>query len=347
MINKLSIIPAYLMVGALLFSCTKEPLYLTDPEDIPDTSPLVTVIYDPDALGDRSYNDLIYSGVEEAAKELGLRTMQLSPSSMEEGIAYLETVFTQMPSIKDTVRRLFIVASPAYDDYLRKNNRRLEAAPNASLLYLETSTPLEGKGSTLHLPYYGAMYEAGVFTSILFDKTLLVGANPKNESVTEAMGGFRDGYTGSLTSSYLGESQEEGFSVADSVAIKLLYPETGVNGNPMVVPVCGGSGRTIYRMVDILGQYCYMSIDTDISSPLCPISAVKHIDWAVALFIRQWLTPEGMPKHILFTLESGYTEVILHDWFLREAEQEGKPVTDAFRSDVHRMAIEKEAEYAK
>ena len=29
------------------------------------------------------------------------------------------------------------------------------------LLYLETSEPLDGKGSTLCLPYYGAMYEGG------------------------------------------------------------------------------------------------------------------------------------------------------------------------------------------
>ena len=30
-----------------------------------------------------------------------------------------------------------------------------------NLLYLETSEPLDGKGSTLCLPYYGAMYEGG------------------------------------------------------------------------------------------------------------------------------------------------------------------------------------------
>ena len=30
-----------------------------------------------------------------------------------------------------------------------------------ALLYLETSEPLDGKGSTLCLPYYGAMYEGG------------------------------------------------------------------------------------------------------------------------------------------------------------------------------------------
>ena len=71
-----------------LAACTKEGdvIYQTDPADAPSTTPLVTVIYDPNGVGDGNYNDL---------------------------------------------------------------------------LYLETSEPLDGKGSTLCLPYYGAMYEGG------------------------------------------------------------------------------------------------------------------------------------------------------------------------------------------
>ena len=75
--------------------------------------------------------------------------------------AYLETLFEQMSAAQDTVRRLFIVAAASYDDYLRRNNNRLAANPYTDLLYLETSEPLDGKGSTLCLPYYGAMYEGG------------------------------------------------------------------------------------------------------------------------------------------------------------------------------------------
>lgn len=56
----------------ILLGCTQKGniLYLPDPEEPRiSTAPLVTVIYDPFALGDRSYNDLIYQGVEEAAAE--------------------------------------------------------------------------------------------------------------------------------------------------------------------------------------------------------------------------------------------------------------------------------------
>ena len=81
------------------------------PADAPSTKPLVTVIYDPNAVGDGNYNDLIYQGVEQAAKEHDLRTMQLSPSTRDEGLAYLQTLFEQMSTAQDTVRRLFIVAA--------------------------------------------------------------------------------------------------------------------------------------------------------------------------------------------------------------------------------------------
>jgi basic membrane protein A len=82
----------YLIIAAVLFvmGCTKEgdTIYLPDPnEEQASNTPLVTVIYGDNSLGDRSYCDMIYEGVERTAQELGLRTMQLSPQSTEEGAA--------------------------------------------------------------------------------------------------------------------------------------------------------------------------------------------------------------------------------------------------------------------
>ena len=74
----------------MLTCCTKdgETIYQINPdEEKPSTAPLVTVIYGPNGLGDRSYNDLIYKGVETAAKKYGLRTLQLSPETEEQGLA--------------------------------------------------------------------------------------------------------------------------------------------------------------------------------------------------------------------------------------------------------------------
>ena len=57
---------AVLMVAA----CTKEgdTIYKPDPnEEQASTAPLVTVIYGDNSLGDRSYCDMIYEGVERTA----------------------------------------------------------------------------------------------------------------------------------------------------------------------------------------------------------------------------------------------------------------------------------------
>ena len=165
-----------------LVACTKEgnTIYQIDPdEEKPSTAPLVTVIYGPNGLGDRSYNDLIYKGVETAAKKYGLRTLQLAPESEEQGLAYLETMFRQMESATDSIKRLFITPSPVYDTFIRTNNRRLEKNPNADLLYMETTKPLEGKGSTFYIDYYGAMYMGGCLSHAIQDGVVtLILANP-------------------------------------------------------------------------------------------------------------------------------------------------------------------------
>ena len=198
--KKVFIIGPIVVCACLLsLACTKvgEVIYKPDPEDQADTSPLVSVVYDPNALGDMGYNDLIYKGVEDAARQHGLRTLQLSPTTVEEGVAALETAFQTMSDVQDTVRRLLIVAGVSYDTFVRKNNDRIAANSRADLLYLETHIPLEGKGSTLDIPYYGAMYEAGAIAPVDAAEVLLVGANPKAGSVAAAVQGFADGFQSS------------------------------------------------------------------------------------------------------------------------------------------------------
>lgn len=63
---------------------------------------------------------------------------------------------------------------------------------SVSLLLLGSISVLTScsKGSTLFMPYYGAMYEAGAVAPYFQPKALLIGANPEDEAVSEAMQGF-------------------------------------------------------------------------------------------------------------------------------------------------------------
>lgn len=260
-----------LLFSLALAACTKDgsTIYQINPdEEKPSTAPLVTVIYGPNSLGDRSYCDKIYRGVEASASKRGLRTLHLMPESMEQGQTYLEMMFQQMESAQDSIRRLFVVASPVYDEFIRKNNSRLEKNPYADLLYLETSTPLDGKGSTLYLDYYGAMYMAGSIckSSFVMDILLLVLANPYTQSVVEAGEGFVEGFNSTthdkektLKIQYLSEEPGGGFQLADTTALR-IYEEAGEGrGDVCVVPVCGGAMNAFFR---IMPDYSYyMCID--------------------------------------------------------------------------------------
>ena len=336
-------------------ACTKEgdTVYLPDPnEPTASAAPLVTVVYDTEGVGDLGYNDLIYTGVERAAAKHGLLTFQLTPSSLSEGQYYLETAIQRMTSATDSIRRLLIVASSAYDDFIRKNSHRLANCPNADLLYLETSKPLDGKGSTLYLSFYGAMYEAGALSPYITDDALIIGANPKNESVVAAVKGFCDGAASNndsitLTTIYLAQEADKGFNIADSTALMLMdeffkdYCET------MLVPICGGANRTFGNMAELSKTYWYMGIDRQpLNSYFSPMSAVKHIDRAVALCIEQWMSAERMPKHQTFSLASGFTEVVLHPMDSDVMMSLGT-LTEEMRKQIHEDAVRKEEAYGK
>jgi len=346
-------------------SCTKEgdTIYLPDPnEETANTEPLVTVIYDADALGDRSYNDLIYEGIERTALELGLRTMQHSPRTREEGVQYLELMFRQMEAARDSVRRLFIVASTSYDEFIRKNNKRLEVNPYADLLYLETRLPLEGKGSTLFMPYYGAMYEAGrIMATTEFPSVMLVGANRQTEAVVDALQGYQDGFEAGvrllsesqnkytmLSTSWLDETGQGGFSIADTTALHLLR-QWEAEGYDEIVPVCGGAFNTFARLNSLVGL-SLAGVDYFYDSYYSIYSIVKHVGRAMDTCIRQWLSGEGIPKHQSLGLASDYTEVILNRpiiiWPPEGYEGETVPtLTEEMRRAIHEEAVRKEAEH--
>ena len=341
----------------VLTACTKDGdvIYVTDPADQVSSAPLVIVVYSANALGDGNYNDLIYQGVERAALDHGLRTMQLSPATHEEGLAYLETLFQQLSNQQDTVRRLLIVASAGYDDYLRQNNKRLESNPYCDLLYMETTTPLSGKGSTLYMPYYGAMFEAGAITPVLWYNVLLVAANPKLESITEAVDGFTTGYntdymtvseseaeSKELTIKYLSDDVYGGFTVSDDVVVDIMKAPIKQSFYNLVVPICGGAATTFQRMCEVDWLYQYMGIDAVSSSFNCPFSAVKHIDNAVARCIDQWFSTEGMPKHQTLGLAEGYTEVVIHPSAPEQQENFIEKLTDGLRATIHNEAIRRE-----
>ena len=341
-------------LALMLSACTKDGdvIYMVDPNDPqPSDSPLIVAVYDANAVGDCSYNDLIYKGIENVAVKYGARAMQISPSSFSEGKAFLEKAFAQAVTATDTLRRLFIVTSTAYDSLIRANNKHLESNPYTDLLYLETPKPLEGKGSTLFVDYYGAMYEAGYFAPLFGKSILVAAANPVNESVSNAVSAFADGFNDSpyeknkLKTEYIGSKIDEGFSISDSAAVQLLNSnaEDNLDGQ-LIVPICGSSSNTIARISDNTQFYRIVGIDRVMNSSLSDFSVVKHIDKAVSETIEQWMNTGTMEKHRRLGIAAGYTSVVFHPHSNDFENIVNKYITQETLDIVLKKAIEMEGQ---
>ena len=332
---------------------------MPDPADAPDTAPLVTVIYDPGALGDLAYNDLIYEGVERAAVRHGIRTRQYSPENREEGISFLESLFDQLSTpAADTTRHLLIVAGSSYDSFVRANNRRLEANPRADLLYFETKEPLEGKGSSVHIRFYGAMYEAGAITPLFSMESLLVAANPYD--VADAVAGFQAGFASDMATElagssaaelklfveYISEERGSGFTISDQEALDIMLRQPWSHWYyGTVIPLCGGASAVFRRMAEDVGYFTFVGIDKVILSASSDYAAVKHADRAVERCIGEWMSEEGLPKHQSLGLAEGFTEMV----FCPAEPANFTPIieylTEERLAQIRREAMEKEAEY--
>ena len=352
-----------LLPSLLLTGCTKdgETIILPTPgEEQPSTTPLVTVIYDPDGLGDRSYNDLIYKGVEEAAKKYGLRTLQLAPENREQGLAYLETMFRQIENLNDTVRRLFVTPSIVYDAYIRANNKRLETNPYADLLFMETAKPLDGKGSTFYIDYYGAMYMSGCMVHYAaWDLVSLLLANPYIQTVKEAGEGFEAGFNDSpsvykkpitLHKRYLSNEPGGGFTIADSTATRIYKEEgailpDGMDNDVTIVPVCGGAMHAFCRVVRSMRiDDNYVGIDGDMTedSDCCPYAILKHIDKVMVDYVGMWLNG-SMPKHQTLGLADGATDAVIgYEYKWKGTSKLWKGVLNM--DSLRQVAIRKEGE---
>lgn len=356
------------LLAAFLSACTRDgdTFYLPYPASPTPTTPLVTVIYNANSLGDRSYNDLIYQGVEQAARKHSLRTLQLSPQDYDEGKVYLQNMFQNVAATKsDTVRRLYLVCAAGYDDYIRQNCHIFAENPYADLLYFETPDPLpEECGSTLFLPYYGAMYETGAITPMYNAQVLIICANPVDQPVVGAMQGFSDGFSTDyfdppllewyqekhIHTCYISQESGQGYSTTESAAFKLIEDNMVseyYDDSPILVPICGGAGNKFQYMIDIIGSFNIVGVDVDPIKTSCPIATVKHIDRAVERCIAQWLTPEGMPHHQVLGLQSGYTETICHYYHPMSQDYFESYIDKDLRQQIHDDAIRKEEEYEK
>lgn len=342
------------LLTALFSLCTLSAC--SDDDDVSETPsafslPVVSVLYTPNGLGDGGYNDSISRGVYEAqliggdaagtTKERFLIN-SFSPETYAEGEAFF-TDWLQSYG-KHGVRELLVVASSDYEALVRKYRDSIPDTNDAAVILLE-SRATDLPAHTLHVPLYGASYEAGLLAKqcVFTRKALVMKANNFDEAIQDGAQGFADGYlaaTDTLPDFYtLTEDSTGGYDNAD--VAYLLGSYIGKNYD-FVYPLIGGSiqGLLQYdREVATNNLFFLAGIDANMSalSNFIPFSVVKHMSRIVSGQITSWLNGATLPRHQSFGYADGGIEVIQH-W---EDDEYYHYITDAQRQEI----IRKEAEY--
>ena len=97
---------------------------------------VVTAIMGANGLGDRSYSDLIYSGLRQSENALDITLRVIVPTSYEEAEPYFDAWLNDRQT---TPRRLLIAASGEYEAYLKAKADRLPDQDNARVMLLESA----------------------------------------------------------------------------------------------------------------------------------------------------------------------------------------------------------------
>ena len=216
---------AFAALAAALLSCEKQG------EVVVDDTPVVTVLYDAQALGDRSYNDLIYSGVERAAAAYGLKTIHYSPQTLADGKQLLQKTITEMASARDGVKRLLIVASETYDATVA-GNKGIILLPDGFI------DPLKNGGSSAFVNGNTTGYDSNYYSAD--DWTIM----EQSGCVFLPAAGFR------FVNEYINDSGDFGSywtsTLTDTNASATLsFQNNQVNGNVTMVNYRGQSVRIV------------------------------------------------------------------------------------------------------
>ena len=300
----------FMLVGALLFAACSDD----DPREVQqDETPMLVVVYPIDGLGDRSYVDNIYRGVEKVALEYGLKVQHLMPYTYEEGTTYIENFMKS--DAEEPNRRLYIITEPSFEELVVRLAPQFAESDKRQLLFLETRKEILN-AHTLYLPFYGVNFAAGRLAQQMADvnRVAIFQANDQLAILKEATQGFTEGFEageGQSLNTYIMDEGFLGFAMAD----KLYQESYRINELfDLVLPLCGGSAQGLFRYNREYptNSFYTVGIDEDMSvySDRVPFSCVKHMDRIVQLCVEQWMEGE-LPPHQSLGLKEGYTELVL------------------------------------
>lgn len=298
---------------------------------------VVRVLFNPNGLGDLSYNDNILRGILELQKEENYHLEFVSPANDEEGLGIIRHWQRD-----ETVLKQYIILVGSQLENLAYQT--LTSNPSSDYLLCDMDVA-DLPVPLFRLCGYGVSFLAGVaaHTITQSDSAVFLGGKPHENYMEDSYQGFRDGFLHAggkrVDELYVAEDGSgfsnpmRGYQLADS-----LYRQY-----PFIYAMAGATNTGIYKYLRENPGHDYYTagVDTDQSVYSDHIigSMIKDTGKCTADYIKAWIRGEEIPLRRYLDLTSGYTYFEAAEGFSTRL----KSVLD----EKLQVAIEKEKEYVR
>lgn len=335
-----AVLLAAALAASLVAGCSSAEPEAPAPTEEPKTEVKAAMVTDVGGLGDKSFNDLSYAGLQRAESELGVEIQVLEskePTDYESNINQLasagynpifavgflmtDTVTKVAPQFSDvTFGGIDIFFDPAAENVIGLNFKEQEAAYLAGVMaaQMTTLTDLDPRiNDQKVLGFVGGMEIPAVQR---FEAGFVAGAKSVDPEIE-----VKSVYTGSFTDQQKGI--ESGKNLIEQGA-DIIFAAAGATGNGTATACKDNNALFIgvdadqYETIDGIG-------DTILTS------AVKRVDNAVFLTVQQAVegTVQGGQNLVFGLAEEGVGLAPFHDWDAK-VPAEVKAAVDKANADI-------------
>lgn len=302
--KNLFIVIKILLILTIFSACSGRNGGLSMPEKV-----YVSVLFTPESFCEIGYNDITLKAIESYSSKYGYEYSFCVPASIDDGMDYYRK-WCETQLNDNVCRSLFIFASSLYDEPLAKALHPIDEPRKDILIYeLEKELPY---AYTFYMSYYGASYMIGSYClkycPINFH---IIAANPYLGGLCDVVNGLsavtQDMSSGTVNTSYISESPSGGLDDDQGAFLACMKAyESNQDGANLFIPYAGVSNLGVYRFSQTNGQ---MTIGIDCVDPdsfsHTLFSMNKKMDLALDDFLQRWINGCEIPRHTLYTLESG------------------------------------------
>lgn len=281
----------------------------------------VRVLFTYEGFCGVGYNDMTLAAIEKCSQQYGFEYSFFVPENLEAGMEDYRNWLNKENS-SDVKKSLYIFASNAYEKLLEQE-KHPDSDSGKEILLFESEKAIPHAYS-FAISYYGSSYMIGRVHQAFCENKCdfkIIAANPYMLGLERVVDGFRKSIEGAPLADvevrYLSDEPGGGFDKQEDAYLMSLIIETEpdeLGQVEVIVPLAGASNLGVYRYshhhiaiaigVDYIGNfynaYLFLSMN-------------KRMDLALSDFFSLWISGEEVPKHRLYTLESGRVEVLTND----------------------------------